>query len=60
MTKQNYFLFAAGLLVIILGYIFLSIGPATSIWSWDIAPIILTIGYVVIIPVSIMLKKKKS
>jgi len=60
MTKHNYLLFIVGIAVIIIGYIFLSIGPATSVWSLDIAPIILAIGYCVLIPVSIMYRHKKS
>ena len=59
MTEQNYRLFGIGILVIIIGYIFLSIGPATSIWSLDIAPIILAIGYLILIPLSIMYRSKK-
>ena len=47
---KNYVVFAAGIISIILGYIFLSKGSIT------LAPILLVLGYCVIIPVAIMLK----
>jgi len=47
---KNYLVFALGLLSIILGYVFLSQGSIT------LAPILLVLGYCVIIPVAIMIK----
>ena len=47
---KNYLVFALGLLSIILGYVFLSHGSIT------LAPILLVLGYCVIIPVAIMIK----
>jgi len=49
-NKKNYSLFAAGILSIILGYIFLSKGSITA------APILLVLGYVILIPISIVIK----
>ena len=49
-NKKNYALFAAGILSIILGYIFLSKGSITA------APILLVLGYVILIPISIVIK----
>ena len=60
LTTENYQLFGIGILVIILGYISLSKGPADSFWSLTLAPIILVIGYCVVIPVAILYKKKKG
>jgi len=57
-TKQNYVLFALGVAVIIGGYIALAQGPADSFSSRTLAPILLVIGYCVMIPVSIMYRKK--
>ncbi len=54
--KRNILLFLTGLVVIILGYIFLSIGTFDSFSSLTIAPILLVLGYLVIIPLSIILK----
>jgi len=51
--KRNYILFAAGLLVIIAGFIFLGTGDTVF------APILLVLGYCVIIPIAIIIKDKK-
>ena len=48
--RKNYILFGIALAVIILGYISLSQGSIT------LAPILLIIGYCVLIPIAIMLK----
>jgi len=52
-TMLNYILFAAGLLDIILGWFLLRAGRIT------IAPIMLILGYCVIIPMAIILRKKQ-
>lgn len=58
--KQNYLLFTLGLLTIVLGYIFLSVGPWNSFWSLTLAPVLLVLGYCVIIPVAILYRKKEK
>ncbi len=52
--KRNYILFAVGLLVIIAGFIFLGTGDTVF------APILLVLGYCVIIPLAIIIKDKKK
>ena len=52
-TKLNYYIFAAGLLAIVLGYFTLSQGSIT------LAPILLVVGYCVIIPVAILYRGKE-
>lgn len=47
---KNYVAFGLGVLSIVLGYVFLSKGSITA------APILLVLGYCVIIPLAIMLK----
>lgn len=59
-TKTNYIIFAIAVLVLIIGYYFLSIGPANSVQSLTIAPIILVIGYVVLVPLAIFWRKKAT
>ena len=51
-------LFGIGLAVIVVGYIFLRIPPAEGFWSLTLAPIILVIGYCVLIPLAILRKPK--
>lgn len=52
--RKNYLLFAFGILVIVVGYIFLGYGSITA------APIMLVLGYCVIIPLSIIVRDKKE
>ncbi len=60
LTRTNYIIFGVAVIVIAIGYYFLSIGPANSIQSLTIAPIILIIGYVVIVPLAIFWRKRKD
>ena len=53
-TRANYLIFAIGLLTIFFGYILMATGKTTSVQATKIAPVILVIGYCVIIPISIM------
>jgi len=57
-TTHNYFIFGLGIIVLVFGYIFMSIGPVDSFWSLTLAPIVLVIGYVVIIPLSFLYHHK--
>ena len=52
-TKRNYYLFALGLVVIVVGFITLRMGSIT------LAPILLVLGYCVIIPLSIIIDWKR-
>ena len=51
--KQNYIIFTAGILFIILGYFLMSIGEYDSFLSTRLSPIILITGYCILIPISI-------
>lgn len=51
--KRNYILFGVGLVAIIIGYVFLGTGDTVF------APILLVLGYCVIIPIAIIIKDKK-
>ncbi len=57
--KKNIRIFLLGLGLIILGYILMAQPPADGVLSLHIAPIILIVAYLVIIPVAIMVKEKK-
>jgi len=60
--RLNLIVLLAGLVVIVLGYVFLGQGNAESFQSLTIAPILLLIGYLVLLPASILIRdpKKKS
>ena len=55
----NYILFSVGVLVILSGYILMATGETDSFQATKLSPIILLIGYIVIIPSSILCKFKK-
>ena len=52
-VKNNYILFAVGILVIIVGFIFLATGDIT------LSPILLIVGYCVIIPIALLYGRKE-
>ena len=57
-TKINYQILGAGILCIVLGYIALSQDPWNGTMPLVVAPILLMLGYCVIIPVGILFRKK--
>ena len=59
-NKTNYMILAAAVLTIVIGYVFMSIGPWNSVPSLDISPIILIIGYLILLPLSILYTKKEA
>ena len=58
-AKINYIIFVCGVIMIILGYIIMATGETNSFQSLSIAPIILTIGYLVLIPASLIYRHKE-
>ena len=60
LVRENYLLFGLGILVLIIGYFLLSIGPWDSFWSRTLAPVVLVVGYLVVIPFAILHGKKGS
>jgi hypothetical protein len=51
---RNYLIFGLGIIVIIIGYIFLASGSIT------LAPILLVLGYCIIVPIAIIVNAKKK
>ena len=58
--KLNYILFFLGLFFVLLGYFIMSKGSVNSFQSLTFAPILLFIGYLVLIPLSLLIKDKNS
>jgi len=56
--RTNYLLFGLGMLLIILGFYFMSLGEWDSSSSLVVSPILLFLGFVVVIPASILYRKK--
>ena len=59
-SRKNILLFVVGGVVIMLGYILLAQGPVNNPLSLTWAPILLIIGYCVVIPVAIILRDNKK
>ena len=59
-SKKNYFLFISGVISIIIGYIIMALGETYSFQSLSLAPVILTIGYLVLIPSALLYKEKEK
>lgn len=58
--KINYLLFGGGLVLVILGFYFMSLGDWNSFSALIISPILLFIGFVIIFPASILYRKKSA
>lgn len=56
----NYKILFAGIAVIILGYILLGTGSWDGFLALTLAPVVLVIGYCVIIPIGIIYRKKEK
>lgn len=52
--RRNWLIFGVGIAVIVLGYVLLSIPPADGFLSLTAAPILLVLGYCVILPLAIL------
>ena len=53
-TRNNYIILGVGILFIVIGFVFLGFGDIT------ISPILLVLGYCVVIPLGILFPKKKE
>lgn len=60
MNKKNLILIAVGVLMLVIGFICLATGPADNPVSLTVAPLILSIAYLVIIPLGILWSGKKE
>ena len=56
-TYVNYWLFFIGIIFIIIGYFLMYTGGVNSFRSLTLSPILLVMGYCIIIPLSIFYKK---
>ena len=56
----NYILFICGIITILLGYIIMATGEVNSFQSLNIAPLFLFIGYIILIPLSLIIESKDN
>ena len=57
LKKENFYIIGVGLVVILAGYLALAKGPIEGFLPLVLAPILLVLGYCVIIPLGILYKK---
>ena len=57
-TTKNYILFGIGLALIIMGYIIMAAGEVNSFQSLTLAPIMLFIAYIIVIPAALIYREK--
>ena len=59
-SKLNYLIFAFGLFSIFFGYLIMATGEVNSLQSLTLAPIFLFLGYIILIPISLLIKTKEN
>ena len=59
-AKRNVRFFIAGIVVILLGYFFLAQPPVDGFLSLTLAPILLLIGYCVLVPIAVLISEGKK
>ncbi len=52
--RKNLILYYGAIGVIIVGYLLLAIGDANSITSLTLGPIVLVIGYIIVMPIALL------
>ena len=55
--RKNYVLFGVGVFVIIVGYLIMYLGEVNSFQSLVISPLLLLVGYLVIIPIALLIRQ---
>jgi len=60
LEATNYKILIVGVAVVILGYIALSMEPWDGFMAITLAPMLLVLGYCVVIPIGIIYRKKKE
>lgn len=58
--RKNLMFFLLGIIALIIGFILMSIGPWDNPLSLTLSPIILLIAYLILFPIAIILKRKKT
>ena len=59
-SNLNYILFTLGLISIFIGYFVMVTGKVNSFQSLTVAPIFLFVGYIILIPISLIVEKGKD
>ncbi len=60
LRKYNFRFFLAGLILLLIGFYIMTIGPWDSVYALTISPIILLLAYFIIFPLGILNKEDKK
>ncbi len=60
LNRINLRIFLGGIIAIILGYVSLVLGDTNDVWSLTVGPILLVLGYVVLIPLALAYRRNKT
>lgn len=60
LTNKNYMIIGFGILLIIIGYVFMAENSVDGFLPTVVAPILLVLGYIVVVPVGILYKDKSA
>jgi len=60
LTNKNYMIIGLGILLIIIGYVFMAENSVDGFLPTVVAPILLVLGYIVVVPVGILYKDKSA
>ena len=58
--RTNYLIFGIGIAVIVVAYVLMALGSTNSFQSITLAPIMLVVGYLGIIPLAILYRRRQS
>ncbi len=59
-NRNNYLILLAGVAFIVFGYVVMALGGTNGPLSLTVAPIMLFIGYLVLVPLSLIYRKKTT
>lgn len=59
-TKENYYLLLLGLVLLVIGFYVMSLGNWDNPLALTLSPILLVIGYLLVLPSSIFYRKKQE
>ncbi len=57
--RTNYLIFGAGIALIFLAYVIMALGETNSFQALTLAPVMLVVGYLVIIPLAIIYRPRR-
>tara|TARA_X000001036_G_scaffold409922_1_gene421369 strand:+ start:65 stop:298 length:234 start_codon:yes stop_codon:yes gene_type:complete len=57
-NKDNYIIFIIGIIVLLIGYLLMATGSVNSFQSLSLSPVLLIIGYLILIPAALLYRKK--